>query len=189
MFNKNKSDQPSTQTSATSTTNPSTKGKPTPSRKDAQAARKARLKGETKALGNSRADRQARVAQRDRMLAGDESALMARDRGPSRRFARNFVDARRNAGELFLPGALLILILGFFPSVALKSISLWIWFAMVLVIAVDSVFMVRSLKRALAAKHDESADLSGLSFYATMRALQIRRLRAPKCQLKPGDTP
>ena len=104
MFGRSKPETQSSDSASNESTAP-TKGRPTPSRKEAEAARKALLKGKAAPRsGSSKDDRETRLRQRERMLAGDESALMARDRGPSRRFARNFVDARRNAGELFLPG-------------------------------------------------------------------------------------
>jgi len=122
------------------------------------------------------------------MRSGDEKALLPRDQGPVRRSARTFVDSRRNAGELFLPGALLILVLGFIRNVQVQQISLWIWFAMVLLIVIDTFFMLRAMKKALQVMlPDES--LKGVNFYAVMRALQVRPLRMPKCQVKVGGTP
>ena len=188
MFGRSKPESQSSASASNESTAP-TKGRPTPSRKEAEAARKALLKGKaTPRSGSSKDDRETRLRQRERMLAGDESSLMPRDQGPSRRYARNFVDSRRNAGELFLPGALLILVLGFIRNVTVQSVSLWIWFAMVLVIAIDTTIMVGKLKKTLL-QSTPGADASGLAFYATMRALQIRRLRGPKPQRKVGDTP
>ena len=75
------------------------KGRPTPKRKDAESARKvsslapARSK-EEKARQKSAA-RAARIAQRAAYLRGDESALPSRDRGPIKKFVRNYVDSRR----------------------------------------------------------------------------------------------
>ena len=173
------------------TSAPSGKGHATPSRKQAEAQRKAALKGKPvrgRSGAGSAGSAADRARERERMMAGDESALLPRDRGPVRRFARNFVDSRRNAGELFLPGALLILVLGFIKNLTVQQASLWIWFAMVLVIAVDTWVMVRALKRALRTALPQESG-SGVAFYATMRALQIRRLRVPRPVMKPGDTP
>ena len=70
------------------------KGRPTPKRKDAESARKvsslapARSK-EEKARQKS-ATRAARMAQRAAYLRGDENALPSRDRGPVKRFVRNY---------------------------------------------------------------------------------------------------
>ena len=164
------------------------KGRATPSRKEAEAARKQRLKPPIDRREASRRERENRTRQREAMRSGDEKALLPRDQGPVRRSARTFVDSRRNAGELFLPGALLILVLGFIRNVQVQQISLWIWFAMVLLIVIDTFFMLRAMKKALQVMlPDES--LKGVNFYAVMRALQVRPLRMPKCQVKVGGTP
>ena len=82
------------------------KGRPTPSRKDRELARKRPLVGdrskEAKRVDNEkvRADRQKA---RQGMMAGEERYLGARDKGPQRKFARDVVDARFTAGELVLP--------------------------------------------------------------------------------------
>ena len=39
---------------------------------------------------------------RQAMLTGDERYYPARDQGPARRYARDFVDARYNVGEYFI---------------------------------------------------------------------------------------
>lgn len=113
---------------------------------------------------------------------------MPRDQGPVRRFARTYVDSRRNAAELFLPGALLILALGFVKSEAVKAASLWIWLAMVIIIAIDTVFLMRGLNKALREQMPDE-DTKGNAFYSIMRALQVRPLRVPKCQVKVGGAP
>ncbi|MGA0221586.1 MAG: DUF3043 domain-containing protein, partial [Candidatus Nanopelagicales bacterium] len=77
------------------------KGRATPSRKEAEAARKQGLRassrGRTTKEGKKasrEAEREARSRQRAGMMVGDERYMPARDRGANRRFVRNFVDAR-----------------------------------------------------------------------------------------------
>lgn len=164
------------------------KGRATPSRKEAEAARKQRLKPPVDRREASRRERENRTRQREAMRSGDEKALLPRDQGPVRRAARTFVDSRRNAGELFLPGALLILVLGFIRNVQVQQISLWLWLAMVLLIVIDTFFMLRAMKKALQVMLPDEA-LKGVNFYAVMRALQVRPLRMPKCQVKVGGAP
>jgi alkylation response protein AidB-like acyl-CoA dehydrogenase len=72
------------------------KGHATPSRAEQEAARKRPLVPDTKeAKARAKADL---AAQRDKarvgMAAGDERYLTARDKGPQRRFARDYVDSR-----------------------------------------------------------------------------------------------
>jgi hypothetical protein len=164
----------------------STKGRPTPTRKEAEAARKQQLKPALTKKEARERERQARAQSRNAMLSGDEKALLPRDQGPVKRAVRDYVDGRRSAGELFLPGALLILAMGFIRIPAVQSGSLLVWFALVLSIAVDSVILVRGLKKHLLTTF-KPEEIKGVNFYAIMRAVQIRRLRVPKPLAKPGD--
>ena len=72
------------------------KGRPTPKRKDAESKRKVSSLAPIVTKDQKRASkalaRQDRIAQREAYMRGDESALPLRDRGPARRFVRNYVD-------------------------------------------------------------------------------------------------
>ena len=82
------------------------KDRPTPKRKDAIAARKvsslapASTKEEKKRAKD--AARAARIANRAAYLRGDENALPIRDKGPVKRYVRNYIDSRRSIGEFQL---------------------------------------------------------------------------------------
>src|SRR3954449_12985484 len=73
------------------------KGRPTPSRREAEAANKAKAKVPrtrkeiAAARRLARADSSTKV--RQAMRSGDDQYLPARDRGPVRRFIRDYVDA------------------------------------------------------------------------------------------------
>lgn len=162
------------------------KGRPTPTRKEAEAARKQQLKPALTKKEARERERENRAKNRSAMLAGDEKALLPRDQGPVKRAVRDYVDGRRSAGELFLPGALLILALGFIRNVTVQQASLGLWGLLVAGIAIDSLLMIRGMRAELL-KTYEPAQLKGINFYAIMRALQIRRLRVPKSGAKPGD--
>jgi hypothetical protein len=163
-----------------------TKGRPTPTRKEAEAARKQQLKPALTKKEARERQRQAREQSRNAMMAGDERALLPRDQGPVKREVRDWVDGRRSAGELFLPGALLILAMGFVQVPAVRDGSLVLWFILVVGIVIDSFVLVRGLKKHLLTKF-KADDIKGVNFYAIMRAVQIRRLRVPKPQAKAGD--
>ena len=95
----------------------SPKGRPTPSRREAEAARKQQLKipkdpKEAKKAARER-DREERAASRAAMMAGDERYLPARDKGPGRAFTRDFVDSRFTLAEYFIFIAIGVLVLGF----------------------------------------------------------------------------
>ena len=83
--------------------NPEKKGKATPKRKDAVA--KTKINSITAPV--SKADRtknreslkSARAEARAAYMRGDQSALPARDRGPVKKFVRDYIDSRRSLGE------------------------------------------------------------------------------------------
>jgi hypothetical protein len=162
------------------------KGRPTPSRKEAEQLRKQQLKPALTRKEQAARERELRMRSRAAMMAGDESALLPRDRGPVKRAVRDYVDGRFNAGELFLPGAILILVLGFIRNIEVQRFSFLLWFALMLVIVIDLIVLVFGLRKHLLAKF-EPAQTKGTNFYAIMRALQIRRLRVPKTTARPGD--
>ena len=92
------------------------KNRPTPKRKDQEAARKQPLvvadRKQAKQL--DKAKRNAQLAKtRQAMLTGDDAGLPARDKGPVRRYIRDYIDARWNLAEFMLPVMLIVLALSF----------------------------------------------------------------------------
>ncbi len=169
------------------------KGRPTPSRKEAEAARKQSMKLPKDPKAAKRAmrerDREARATSRAALLSGDERALPARDAGPVRSFTRDFVDSRRSLAEYFIVVAFLVLILGFVRNPALQlGVSLF-WLLATVLIVVDTIWMLRRLSKALTERWPDKADRKGAAFYAGLRALQLRRLRLPKPKVAIGGTP
>lgn len=178
------------------------KNRPTPRRKEAEAARKQPLVPSSRSVagrGSSKAAKQAareeRVKARERMMLGDERYLMARDRGPVKRFARDFVDSRWNLGELVLPVMVVVLALSFVGSGLQKSNPgvyggiLAVTYGMIVMSAADSFLMSSRLKRALRQRFGADVDVKGISWYAVMRAFQIRRTRVPRPAVKRGEPP
>ncbi|WP_029069820.1 DUF3043 domain-containing protein [Jonesia quinghaiensis] len=172
------------------------KGRPTRSRAEAEAARKRPLVPTDRRA----AAKAARAAQRDQreleyeaMKTGDESKMPYRDRGPVKRYIRNFVDARRNMGEYFLFIALLFLVVTLFSQVLPAEIVLagLIGMYVVVILAIaDGFILWRQLKKRLVAKFGQDALMQrGLAMYAVMRAFQIRRARLPKPMVKHGNYP
>ena len=113
------------------------KGRPTPKRKDAEAARKvssiapASTREEKKRA--KEAARAARIASRAAYLRGDENALPFRDKGPVRKFVRNYVDSRRSIGEYFLPIIFVVLALTLIPSKVFQIGSIFIMYSVLLI--------------------------------------------------------
>ncbi|HTM83702.1 MAG TPA: DUF3043 domain-containing protein [Mycobacterium sp.] len=135
-----------------------------------------------------KAERRERMSQhRERMLAGDESALLERDRGPVRRYVRNIVDTRYNLLGLFMPVALGLM----FVMMALPQVQLYISPAMMLLMvlmAVDGVLVARKAIRLVDTKYPENTEARWkLGLYAASRASTVRRMRAPRPQLRRGE--
>ncbi len=161
------------------------KGRPTPSRREAEAAARARAKGTQDRKAAGRLSRQQRAQQnakvREGMRTGDERFLPARDKGPERRFIRDFVDSRLCMAELLLP--LLIVIMITQPLV--PSLSNGLWSATVLLVGLDTVWLVVRLRRVLRERFPQETH-KGAAGYAILRSLQLRWLRLPKPQVKLG---
>jgi hypothetical protein len=168
------------------------KGRPTPKRSEAEANRRGRAyvpKDRKEAAKDARSrDRSARERQRAALLNGDESALPPRDKGPVRRFARDYVDSRMTAAEWFLPFAVIILLLSVMRSPALTAISLVLWVLIIALIVVHSFILSFGLRKQLATRFPDKST-KGAVAYALMRTLQMRRLRLPKPQVKRGQKP
>jgi hypothetical protein len=174
------------------------KGRPTPSRKEAEAQRKQTLKvsSDPKAAKKEAKARaaQERQANRAALLAGDESALPARDAGPVKRYVRDFIDGRWAAAELFMPLALTVLVVGFLPwaSWGLANAQGYIsmlWLLLTMFIIVDTTVLIMRMNRQLKKQWPSAVDRKGASFYGLMRVLQIRRLRLPPPRLRRNGKP
>lgn len=192
MFSRSKP-QPEPDAGDSSMDAPSGKGRPTPTRKEAELARKQALRTPTDPRGARKAaraqERQARMENRAALMAGDESRLPARDQGPVRRFTRDFVDSRFTVAEYFIFIALAVLVLGFIPNQLIQSIVSLAWFILIGIILVDSTILVVRLKSQLKQQFPEKSERKGSTFYAIMRTLQLRRLRLPPPRVKRGGAP
>jgi hypothetical protein len=167
------------------------KGAPTPTRREQEAARKRPLvpTDRKEAARTARAQTvEAREKARVGMAAGDDRYLTARDKGPQRKFVRDYVDARFNIGEFLIPVMLLVIVLSFLPGYfqVYGLLALWAFFAIAVIDCVVLGFLVR---RRLAVKFGESKVEKGVRWYSAMRALQLRVIRLPKPQVKRGQFP
>lgn len=168
------------------------KGRPTPKRSVAQSQRRSVANTPMTRKEAARRQREERRAalerQRQALASGDERYLPARDKGPVRRFARDFVDSRFNIAEFFLPMAVIILVLSMIRIPALQSIALLLWLVVIVTIVLDSIVTGFRLKKVLAERFPDD-NRRGAVAYALMRSLQMRRLRLPKPQVKRGERP
>jgi len=167
------------------------KGRPTPRRSEAQGRRPGPPPPppttRKEAYKRQREQNAAnRGSAREAAARGDESALPVRDRGPAKRLVRDLVDARRNAGSLFLIVAALVLVGYFIPNTAVQSYTVYIWFAFFLLIIADSVVLGRKIKKKLAERFPAVTKTKGLIWYGISRATMVRRWRFPKPQVQLG---
>lgn len=166
------------------------KGRPTPKRKVSEAKRITSSLAPVVTKDQKRAaklaNRQDRIASRTAYLRGDENAMPARDRGPERRFVRNYVDARRSIGEYFLPIIFLVLILTLIPKASVQLGAIAIMYGVLMIAVVDGIFLSRKIRKLIGEKFPNSPT-KGLGMYAWLRSTQMRRLRAPHPQIKVGD--
>ncbi|MDJ0461391.1 DUF3043 domain-containing protein [Streptomyces sp. H27-C3] len=167
------------------------KGRATPKRAVAQSQRRsvAAPTNRKEAMKRQREARRVDLAkQREALASGDERYLPARDKGPVRRFVRDFVDSRFCVAEYFLPLAVIILVLSMIRVGNVQNISLLLWLGVIVMIVVDSVGLVIRLKKQLKERFPNEPKRGAVA-YGLMRTLQMRRLRLPKPQVKRGERP
>ncbi len=184
------------------------KGRPTPKRSEAgrkrgpvapapktsaeARRRRKELRGRKLSKEERKAERVERRAvmaeRRERMMAGEDDALLPRDKGPVRRYARDIVDARRNLLGLFMPVALgLIFVMLAMPSVEVQRMISPAMLGLVVIMVIDGFIVARKVNRAVDEKFPGNTE-SGwkLGFYAASRASQLRKMRAPRPQVERG---
>ncbi|GAA3033899.1 DUF3043 domain-containing protein [Streptomyces glomeratus] len=168
------------------------KGRPTPKRSEAQAQRRSVASTPTTRKDAAKRQREERRVQmekqRQALAGGDERYLPARDKGPVRKFARDYVDARLNVAEFFLPMAVIILALSLVKVTALQNIALLLWLVVIVLIVLDSALSGFRLRKRLSERF-AGQNTKGAVAYALMRSLQVRRFRLPKPQVKRGERP
>ncbi|WP_373291643.1 DUF3043 domain-containing protein [Nocardia camponoti] len=181
------------------------KGRPTPKRRDAEARRRGPVapapmtakeaRARRKASKGTKADRKIAAAERRaavndrraRMLAGEDKYLLPRDQGPVRAYVRDLVDARRNLVGLFMPMAL-VLIMSMFAVPQLQSLVTLAMLVMMFFMIIEGFILGRIINNRVIARFPDTSDTGfKLGWYAFVRASQIRKMRAPKPRVKPGD--
>ena len=166
------------------------KGRPTPKRSEAERRRrpytapKDRKEASRASRDRQRTDRTRRM---EAVRRGEEWALPARDRGPVKALARDYVDSKRRISEYYMYGLLVLLVLLFIRAPIVQTIVPLLVLGAVLIMAIEGILIGRKVKR-IAAERAPGQSTRGLALYSAMRALQIRRLRVPKPRVKPGDS-
>jgi len=156
------------------------KGRPTPKRKEAIAARKVSSLAPASTKEEKKRAKEAARASRI-------NALPARDKGPVKRYVRNYVDARKSIGEYFLPIIFIVLIFTLIPYPIFQIGSIIIMYGVLLISVIDGYFLSRKVKTVVTAKFP-GAELKGIGMYGWLRSTQMRRMRSPKPQVKVGES-
>jgi Protein of unknown function (DUF3043) len=166
------------------------KGRPTPKRSESERKRRpTNAPGDRKEANRQYRERQRgeRARRQQGLQKGEQWALPSRDRGPVKALARDYVDSRRRLSEFYMYGLVVLLVLLFVPSQAVKAFVPLGVLAAVLIMLMEGILIGRGI-RSLAQKRLPGESTQGVRLYAAMRALQIRQLRVPKPRIKPGES-
>lgn len=166
------------------------KGRPTPTRKEREAANRRPIVVADRAEARRRA-READRVERERFnagyAAGDERFLPLRDRGAQKKFVRDYVDARFSAGEIMIIVMFAVIVLMYLPFDGMALVGTVALFGYFAIVVVDSVILGATLTKRLREKYGDRAER--VRWYAAMRAMQMRPMRMPKPQVKRWQFP
>ncbi len=167
------------------------KGRPTPKRRESEAARRRPLVADTRAISKDakheekRKRQQARAVAREGMMRGDQKYLAPRDRGPQRRYLRDAVDRRWNIGEILLPTMLLILAASLVRVPGVQLMMFAAAYGLILFGLVDAILLWRRTKAAFTSEFATDPP-RGSASYVVLRSFQMRRSRVPRAQVNRG---
>ena len=173
------------------------KGRATPRRKDAEARRLHPVvptdRKAAKAKARAEQDESWR-RQREAMRTGDERYLPARDKGPVKRYIRDYVDARFSLGEAFMPLSILLIVIMVGVQTRAPAIGLTVimgLYAVFLLSIIDALVCWWLVRRRLHAKFgEEKVKAQGTIFwYIFSRCFNLRRWRQPSPQVARREYP
>ena len=167
-----------------SVTKNSVKGRPTPSRKEREAANRKPLVGNKskEAMVAARAkQREDRLKVRQAMLSGEEKYLLGRDRGPQRRLAREVIDGRYTLIEGLMPLMVLFLLITSATNDSVKNIITLVMIVALVTVTIEVSLLQRLIKSKVKDKLGAETKIQkGTWFYTFTRGMQPRPLRIPK---------
>ncbi|SEB63053.1 MULTISPECIES: DUF3043 domain-containing protein [Microbacterium] len=173
------------------------KGRATPTRAEQEAARRRPLVANTKeAKAAARAElNERRNRAQAGLAAGEEKYLPARDKGPQRRWVRDYVDSGWHPAEFVMGVMVLVILVSLLPAnlaIGGFAVAGWAYLVMMayLVLAIGGMVLLGiRVKAKVAEKFGKDRMERGLGWYAAMRSLQMRFMRLPKPQVKRGERP
>jgi len=167
------------------------KGRPTPKRSEAERNRRQPITG-SRAPATPRTPEDKAKARSERgrkyeaMKKGESWALNPRDRGPAKALARDYIDSKRRISEYYMYILVVLLAAVFLRNKTEQQYISPLVLVLVVVILLDAQIIRRSLRK-LVAERLPGESTRGLTVYAVMRALQIRRFRMPAPRVRPGE--
>ena len=167
------------------------KGRPTPKRSVAEANRRQPITGTRPAATPRTPEEKAkartqRATKYDAMKRGEAWALNPRDRGPARALTRDYIDSKRRVSEYYMYILVVLLAAVFLRNKTEQQYISPLVLVLVVIIVIDAQVIRRSLRK-LVGERLPGESTRGLTMYAVMRALQIRRFRMPAPRVRPGD--
>ena len=190
LFRRTKTETTPVPADSSADTGVQKKGRPTPSRKEAEAANKARAKvprtRKEMAARQKLARNESSAQVRQAMRTGDDRFLPPRDKGPVRRFIRDYVDSRFSFIELLIPLMLVVLILGWTGNSTVTTYANLAMLSVFVLIIIDLMRLRFRLNRELTTRFPD-APAKGTTYYAIARSMQMRFMRLPKAQVKVGE--
>jgi Protein of unknown function (DUF3043) len=172
------------------------KGRPTPKRSEAERGRRQGItgapsrsatSGRSGAKASSADQRADRLRRNEAMRRGEQWALPARDRGPVKQLARDYIDSRRRLSEYYMYLMIVLVVVLFIRQSGVQVYAEPIALVLILLVALDALYLRFKLTR-LVRERLPGESTRGLTMYAVFRALQIRRFRVPPPRVKVGDT-
>ena len=167
------------------------KGRPTLKRSEAERKRRQPITG-ARAPAAPRTPEDKAKARSDRarkyeaMKAGETWALNPRDRGPARALARDYIDSKRRISEFYMYILVVLLAAVFVRNKTAEDYISPLVLVLVVIIVIDAQFIRHGLRK-LISERLPGESTRGLTMYAVMRALQIRKFRVPAPRVRPGD--
>ena len=157
------------------------KARPTPTRKEAEAARRQRVT-------QTYSKKEARAYASQQARANRLKAVNQRENVPEKALMRDYVDSRFNLGEFLLPSVVVILavtVLGSYVQ-GIAGIATLAMYLFILAVVFDNFLMWRGFKKVLSARLPKASP-KGLLMYGMTRGTQLRRFRMPTPRVKRGE--
>ncbi|MDR0849554.1 MAG: DUF3043 domain-containing protein [Propionibacteriaceae bacterium] len=162
---------------------PQKKAIATPTRRQAEEARRQRI-------SPTLTPKQAKARERDAKNKARDEALTKTHALPANTLIRDWVDRRWNVGEFLLPVMLISLVFSLVVSAywwpPAMAVGMYAVYALVLLFALDSFIMWRGCRKQLL-KFFPNGSLKGKLGYAIARTYLMRRSRQPSPRVKRGS--